>query len=178
MKTLASILAVGIAVFFPVFSLADTATSTSFKIDTGVIDAGGSRATSSGFNLNTSIGEPATGISTSSNFILRGGFLQFPAPVSAVAATSAGAGDTGGNSGFVSGPGALPSQIPLCSLHPADSPLSQIDVNCDGRVDIQDLSILLFFYNRTGSAIARYDFNRNSTVDFPDASVMMFYWTG
>ena len=66
--------------------------------------------------------------------------------------------------GFIGCPGA--EVVALC------------DFNEDSRCNIIDLSILLFFYERSGPEIARYDLNQNNAVDFPDISVMMFYWTG
>ncbi len=41
-----------------------------------------------------------------------------------------------------------------------------------------DLSILMYYYRRTGPEIAEYDFNENGQVDLFDVSVMMYYWTG
>lgn len=62
---------------------------------------------------------------------------------------------------------------------PCDSLAVQIaDLNEDCSVDLVDLSIILYYYEREGQSIARYDFNNNNVVDFPDVSVMMFYWTG
>ncbi|MEK7180765.1 MAG: hypothetical protein AAB738_00305 [Patescibacteria group bacterium] len=59
-----------------------------------------------------------------------------------------------------------------------DITLQKVDLNGDCLVDLVDLSILLYYYDRTGNEISRYDFNDNGIVDFPDVSVMMFYWTG
>ncbi len=56
--------------------------------------------------------------------------------------------------------------------------LQKVDLSGDCLVDLVDLSILLYYYERSGSDISRYDFNDNGIVDFPDISVMMFYWTG
>lgn len=56
--------------------------------------------------------------------------------------------------------------------------LQKADLSGDCRVDLIDLSILLYYYEDEGLAIARYDFNENGQVDFPDVSVLMFYWTG
>lgn len=59
-----------------------------------------------------------------------------------------------------------------------DITLQKVDLNGDCLVDLVDLSILLFYYDKSGPEISRYDFNNNNIVDFPDVSVMMFYWTG
>ena len=162
-------------------SEADLATSTSFQIERGVIDVGGGRATSSGFLLEQSVGQAGTGISTSTSFVLRGGFLYFVEPAAPGGATSVpptppptispGSGGGGGGSGFV-----LPPIVRREPLPPEVTALC--DFNEDGRCNIIDLSILLFFYEKSGAEIARYDLNENKAVDFPDISVMMFYWTG
>ena len=151
----------------PFAARADQATSTSFKIETGVIDVGGSQATSSGFNLRTSLGQPGTGISTSTSFLLRGGFLNFPLiVVVAPVATSAPSGTS--NLSVGGGPG--PEEILRA--------LVKCDLNSDTRCNIIDLSIMLFYYDRTGAAISRYDLNGNGRIDFPDISIIMYYWTG
>ena len=172
LTSVVSVICVSISVLIGVFSAsttrADQSTSTSFKIETGVIDTGGSRATGTGFGLQTSIGQPGTGISTSTSFILRGGFLNFPALVTAVATSAATTSQpSGGNSGVSALETLTPREI-----------IRKCDFNNDNRCDIVDLSILLFHYSQTGSRIARYDLNLNERIDFPDVSVLMFYWTG
>lgn len=163
-------------------SNADVATSTNFSIERGVIDVGGGRATSSGFGLEQSVGQAGTGISTSTSFILRGGFLYFEEPVAAPApepapspapapAPSGGSGGGGGGTGFI-----LPSIIRREPLPP--EVIALCDFSGDGRCNIIDLSILLYYYERSGPEIARYDLNQNNVVDFPDISVLMYYWTG
>lgn len=59
-----------------------------------------------------------------------------------------------------------------------DITLQKVDLSGDCLVDLVDLSILLYYYNKSGLEIRRYDFNDSGVVDFPDVSVMMFYWTG
>ncbi len=49
------------------------------------------------------------------------------------------------------------------------------DLNHDGRVNITDFSILLYYWG-TDNACA--DQNQNGVVDLIDFSIMMFYWTG
>jgi len=49
------------------------------------------------------------------------------------------------------------------------------DLNHDGRVNITDFSILLYYWG-TNNACA--DQNHDGTVDLTDFSIMMFYWTG
>ncbi len=50
------------------------------------------------------------------------------------------------------------------------------DFNCDDLVNILDLSILLYYQNKSGSAIGFYDLNKDGKVGFADASIMFYYW--
>jgi hypothetical protein len=70
----------------------------------------------------------------------------------------------------------LPKSKPLSPCD--DIRIQKVDLSGDCRVDLVDLSILLYYYGKKGAEISRYDFNDNFAVDFPDVSVMMFYWTG
>lgn len=49
------------------------------------------------------------------------------------------------------------------------------DLNCDGRVDVIDFSILMFYW---GSTSPHADINGDGRVDIIDFSIMMAYWTG
>jgi hypothetical protein len=49
------------------------------------------------------------------------------------------------------------------------------DLNHDGRVNLTDFSILLYYWG-TNNACA--DQNHDGTVNLTDFSIMMFYWTG
>lgn len=116
-------------------------------------------------------------------------YARYPTLSAAPAPSSGGAGGGSGGSGggsFLVGnytPGTstrrLPPELePLVPPTPCDNEVIQrIDLNYDCKVDLIDLSILLYYYEQTGPGIARYDFNENSLVDFPDVSIMMFYWT-
>ncbi len=62
---------------------------------------------------------------------------------------------------------------------PLITPLYQrADFNGDNRVDIVDLSILLYYYGRTDPLALRYDLSGDGIVDFRDVSILMYYWTG
>jgi hypothetical protein len=55
------------------------------------------------------------------------------------------------------------------------------DLNCDGRVNLVDFSILAYWYHRplTDQAIAAgVDLNNDGKVDLTDFSIMAYYWTG
>jgi hypothetical protein len=80
------------------------------------------------------------------------------------------AGTGGGSYGTSTVPIKPPKPIPFyegCSA----------DFNGDGRINIIDLSILLYHYDETGKNLGCYDLNKNEVVDFPDLSILMFYWT-
>lgn len=52
------------------------------------------------------------------------------------------------------------------------------DLNGDGRVNIVDFSILLFYWRQTNPANARVDINKDGHVDLIDFSIMLYQWTG
>lgn len=49
------------------------------------------------------------------------------------------------------------------------------DLNNDGRVNLVDFSILLYWWGEENECV---DQNMSGTVDLTDFSIMMFYWTG
>jgi hypothetical protein len=51
------------------------------------------------------------------------------------------------------------------------------DLNGDSRIDVVDLSVLLFYFNQTGEKISRYDLNGDGIIDVADISILMYYWT-
>jgi len=118
-------------------------------------------------------------------------YSSFPT-LSAVSVTTSTATSTppsgGGTSGGGGGSLVLPRPIfPLFDPEGPEKPrpdspcdnlaLQKADLSGDCRVDLIDLSILLYYYEDEGSTISRYDFNENGRVDFPDVSVLMYYWT-
>lgn len=52
------------------------------------------------------------------------------------------------------------------------------DLNCDGRVDIIDFSVLLFFWHQHNPANSRADINKDGLVNITDFSIMLYQWTG
>jgi len=52
------------------------------------------------------------------------------------------------------------------------------DLNFDGKVDIFDLSILLYFWNQSNPWNICADINKDGNVDIVDFSIMMYEWTG
>ncbi len=159
---------------------ADVATSTTFNLHS-VIGTGGGRGTSTSFSQKWVIGQPAQGISSSTTFVLKAGFLYFGPAVTTTPATSVTPGGGtpgvtlgGGGGSVATGTRVRPPRVIRCD----DLALERVDLSGDCKVDLVDLSILLFYYGETGPTITSYDFNENRRVDFPDISIMMFYWTG
>lgn len=91
-----------------------------------------------------------------------------------------GSGGGGGGTGFIEPPRGRPTTTPPLAVPPPLLPptLQRVDFSGDNRIDIIDLSIILFYYEQAGPQASRYDLNRNGVVDFPDVSILMFYWTG
>jgi hypothetical protein len=60
----------------------------------------------------------------------------------------------------------------------ADVPLNA-DLNTDGRINLTDFSILLFWWNSTGGdSNPPADINRDGRVTLTDFSILLFNWTG
>ncbi len=54
---------------------------------------------------------------------------------------------------------------------------SEADFNCDGKVNLIDFSILLFWFEKKNPPDA-IDLNHDGKVDIIDFSILMYYWTG
>lgn len=52
------------------------------------------------------------------------------------------------------------------------------DINGDGRINIIDFSIMLFFWNQRSPKNACADINQDGAVNIFDFSIMLFWWTG
>ncbi len=65
---------------------------------------------------------------------------------------------------------------------PVDAICGRADLNCDGRVNLVDFSILAYWYRRTPSEafieLERKYLNGDAAVTLADFSIMAFYWTG
>ena len=85
---------------------------------------------------------------------------------------------TGGGSGGIRA-SFLNALFPFLFNSPAKpAPPSDVDFNGDGKVDIVDLSILLYRWQGIGPEVARYDLSKNNEIDLADISILFFYWTG
>lgn len=52
------------------------------------------------------------------------------------------------------------------------------DLNCDGKVNLVDFSIMLFYWQQRNPANARADINTDGIVNIVDFSILLFHWTG
>ena len=51
------------------------------------------------------------------------------------------------------------------------------DFNNDGFTDVIDLSILLYWWGKTGSDVENYDLNSDGAIDIVDISILFYHWT-
>ncbi|MFA6397745.1 MAG: hypothetical protein WDK96_02775 [Candidatus Paceibacterota bacterium] len=96
--------------------------------------------------------------------------------ISCVLNTSActlGGGGGGGGSGISGG-----NNIPPISQEEKIKIIKIADFNKDGKVDIIDLSILLYHYQHPElTDYTMYDLNDDAVVDIVDISIMFYYWS-
>src|SRR5581483_6609711 len=58
------------------------------------------------------------------------------------------------------------------------SACSGADLNKDHRVNLTDLSILLFYWHTSAAGNPCADINKDGTVNLVDFSIMLYQWTG
>lgn len=58
---------------------------------------------------------------------------------------------------------------------PEEGPCSRSDINKDGKVNLVDFSILMYYW---GTKDASADLNQDGKIDLVDFSIMMYCWTG
>ncbi|MEK7646380.1 MAG: hypothetical protein AAB381_01660 [Patescibacteria group bacterium] len=90
-----------------------------------------------------------------------------------VAGTTPTPGDGGGGGGSTSYFDYILGTNVFCSIE-GDGEHRGADLNRDGRVNLVDLSILLYHLGRFDP---RYDCNSDDKVDFVDISIMFYHWT-
>ncbi len=65
------------------------------------------------------------------------------------------------------------------TVTPPTGTCKRSDLNCDGKVDLIDFSILLYFWDRTDfSKNPRADIDKNGEIGLRDLSIMLYDWTG
>src|SRR3989338_411306 len=173
-----------ISVFFAPDVSAAEYTSLNFKVLDPVISVGGGLSTSAAYSLKQSIGQPAIGLSNATGWIVKGGFLYFedavaPTPTSTPTPTPAPTQPSGnGPPGTVPPPPAGPP-ITIPPKHPLPVPIGKCgiaDFNCDGRVDIADLSAFLYLSDFAPQANPA-DLNADGAISLNDTSVLFYYWS-
>lgn len=153
-----------LAAFFlavPVIAAATDFSSTNFTVKDPILSGGGGFATSSSFKLWSSFAQLAIGTSTATNFGVRSGFLYFVDPTSTPTPTptpSPSPSDGGGNIPLPPRPPILPlpgfvAGLPPIFLTTPEALLPKpgclrSDFNCDGRINLQDLSIFFAYQPR------------------------------
>lgn len=136
--------------------------SPSFIVKDPIVGTGGGYFSSGSFQMFGSGDGLLTGYNSSTSFIGEYGFLYFPVTIPVVPPTPT---PGGGGAAGLTYP-ALPPE--LCA--------KTADFNCDGYVDLLDLSILLYYTDKSGSAIVPYDLSQDGKVDLMDISILFYYW--
>lgn len=156
----------------PFLVFADEFISADFKVLDPVLFPGG-YSTSDDFKLHGVMAQPAIGLGEGIDFNVRGGFLYFPAP---------GGDDEPPLPPPPPGDGIILDLLrkfipPVPKLLPVTEgrPPCFTDVNCDGKINLVDLSIFLFFTSQP--APNPVDFNNDSKVNIKDLSMLFFDWT-
>jgi len=52
------------------------------------------------------------------------------------------------------------------------------DINCDGKVNLVDFSILAYWYKKGGTPPANVDLNGDGVINLIDFSILAYHWTG
>jgi len=136
--------------------------SLNFELENPIIVEGGGESTSLNFKYLSTTSQLTQGQSTSLNFGENAGFLYFPF-ITVPPPDDEGGGGGGGGGGSPGYP------IPGLNCRIAD-------FNCDGKVNILDLSILLYYLHRADTKIAPFDLKKDGVIDLGDISIMFYYW--
>jgi len=120
-----------------------------------------------GSTLNTSLNSITFDTTSFSLFAL---FSEPPDPIPPEEPPPSGGSGGSGSGGFVRLPPFFQKPVVPIQKNP--------DFNDDGRVDISDLSILLYWWGKSGPGIASYDLNNDGIIDIVDASILFYHWTG
>ncbi len=141
--------------------LAKDLSSTNFIIRDPLIGTGGGYYSSGSFQMLGSGDGVLTGYNSSLNFIGEYGFLYFPAGSVTPPVVNPPSNGSGGS---------VP-EIPIVGT------CGQIaDFNCDGYVNILDLSILLYYTDKRGDIIVPFDLRADGRIDLMDISILFYYW--
>jgi hypothetical protein len=170
------------AAFFILLGIAPAAratdfSSTNFTVKDPVLSDGAGYSTSDSFKLWSNIGQVSIGSSDATTFGLRSGFLYFPEPAASPTPTpTPSPTPSTGLGSYLPPPPPLPPASPGLFppiLGPVGEIIAQIvgeplgivkcgraDYNCDGKVNLKDLSIFISFPRRVNT--------RNLSLVFSD----------
>ena len=152
-------------------ALATDFSSSNFTVKDPVIQGGGGFATSSSFQLWGTIPYIGSALATSTSFRTIPGFLGFPGSASSSSSTAS------SSAGIAGGGGIATETLPLPPKpKPSAEVLRILDCNADGRINLVDLSCLLYYTDKTGPEIEPHDFNKDGVVDLVDVSILLYYW--
>ncbi|MBI3956604.1 MAG: hypothetical protein HY340_01305 [Candidatus Kerfeldbacteria bacterium] len=70
----------------------------------------------------------------------------------------------------------IPFTVTEGAVDPCDG-RNRADINCDGKINLTDFSILLFYWKVTNPLNPRADINRDRIVTLTDLSILLFNWT-
>lgn len=65
----------------------------------------------------------------------------------------------------------------IAATTPTGPTYLRADINQDGKVDLIDFSILLYYWGQKNAPHPRVDINQDTVVNIIDFSIMLFYWT-
>ncbi len=82
------------------------------------------------------------------------------------------------SSGGGGGGGSISRRTPEIVPKPKPKPESKPspDFNKDSKVNIVDLSIMLYWFGKTGPEIILYDLRQDNKIDIADVSILFYYW--
>ena len=161
------------SVFVPLVALhATDYSSTNFIIKDPVIVPGAGFSTSANFQLDGLFGQTAIGFSSTTSFQLKGGFLYFGSPSAAVTGTQSVVIIVPPGGGGLS----IPIIGPVVPPKKLQEAIALYDFNGDGVINIVDFSVMLYYFNQSGSEVAQYDLNNDNVVNIIDISILLYYW--
>jgi hypothetical protein len=129
--------------------------SSHFIVRDPVIGTGGGYGSSGSFQFFGAGNPSFSQVGSSGSFLGHYGFLYYPGTTVTPTPTPTPGGGGGG----------IP--VNLCRI---------ADLNCDGAVNLLDLSILLYFTDHQEQKITQYDLNADGKLTLMDISVMFYYW--
>lgn len=148
---------IGLIGLISTVAYADTFTSASFKVIRPTIDELG-------------------GYSNSASFRLKGD-IPFIQPLKGILATTTVATTVPSTPGGGGGGGGIAEPFKP-KPKPDEKTRKRVDFNNDGKVDFVDFSILLYYFDKSGSIIIPFDLNSDGQVEMIDISIFMYYWDG